>query len=509
MTETQLQICEDAHNGEQIGELSDFIRRKIRSMIFNVGLKCQLNWREFSNFISHDLIDSLRKIDRFAFDEVMDELYDVIFERQEEDRDSILPRLYHNLLDILLLNADKFSPSLAIHEFAKDLVFILEDFVRKEGPREVVEEVVVREEGEQVSAVSQPHFQVKSEPEESAFDSPESPPVEAQQSEINVSEENVQQDFQSPESPKDCQEGSDHLDESSKNVQHDFQSPSSPADFLGAEDNLQKEQVSGQVDDSAEKGLQCFQSPESPNDDIPMADVSPSTNFENLESPVDVEPSESYPIAEETEEAIQSEDKSEKEKCSSDDVSESPQSPDFLAIEDVLMTDETSEGPKSPAHIINDDLNVFSESIGNVQVKEETVDSPNSQNDLKSQMSEMTFSEENVSTTISEENIPTTIADENVPMTISEENVPVKEETFESPLNTQAAMKHPDLPVLNSPKEMKVEQESKHAVDSFEDVTVEQSINEESENDDLHKNDDLIEQGSINNDDQIENKEND
>lgn len=429
---------------DSVGELSEFIRRKIRLLTFNVGLKCQLNWREFANYCSHDIVDSLWKIDRFAFDDIIDELYDVTFERPEEDRDLILPRLYHNLLDILLLNADKFSPSLAIHEFAKDLIFILEDFVRKEGPREVVE---VEEPEEEVEHESPPYpsvlddrnVQVKPDPEElpdpdhQTFESPESPPENILQSEINFSEKS-DQDFQSPESPTEL-----------------------PTELA---DEVQNDHVSSQVIGSAEIVHQDFLSPESPIDDIPMNDVSSSVpeSCERSKSPFNVDPSESSPIAEETEA------KSGNQNCSNENVFLSPESPEGLANDDILMKDETLERSDVESDLKNQELTDASESIDNAPMnEEETVDSPpNSQVELQSDC------------------------------------LKSSEKVNEEAVETHAGGKNPDLKVLSESNEIEVGHGSNDIIDSVEEVKVGLgTIDQTTETDEVPKNDMLENQGNV------------
>jgi len=199
LTETQSQILVGDENPVDSSSsfvehgLLERIRQKLYYLTLNVGLKCQLNWKQISELVSFDLVASLEKCDKSQIDYVVDELRDVIFGDPDDDdeiRAVALPRLYHNLLDIILQNSEDFSPLFAFHEFVKDLLSILEDLVKQAGPRTVADNeenvvpdvsVVVEEETDTVTQEQSYYVkqEVKQERDEE-MSSPESPSGEFQ-----------------------------------------------------------------------------------------------------------------------------------------------------------------------------------------------------------------------------------------------------------------------------------------------------------------------------------------
>ena len=315
LTETQSQIlvgAEDKVDPSSVVEIGllERIRQKLIRLTLNVGLKCQLNWKEVSELVSKDLVESLEKCDKSHFDYVIDELHDVVFGDPDDDDDvraEVLPRLNHNLLDILLQNSENFSPFFAFHEFAKDLLCVLEGLVKQAESLDVVVDgavvagnsVVVEKETdivtqEQSFNVVKQEVEVKQEKDEE-MTSPESPTGELQDDHLDFSSEKFVRDESKAVSPEIKWEDSEKpqpelisLDVESEQQKED--------DHLVVV--LEKQTTDVKRTESSNNSVQTrlYESPESPPEDLPedLRDHFETPKSPDFESPAPLEEQQSY-----------------------------------------------------------------------------------------------------------------------------------------------------------------------------------------------------------------------
>jgi hypothetical protein len=110
-------------------DFHEFVREKLTQNLFEVGFSEQKNWRQICDLVVESLTDSLRRCHDYPYDDLIESIREVA----PDSRTETLTRLYGQLLDSFLVGADNFSPNFSFHEFSKDLIFILEDFVEQQG----------------------------------------------------------------------------------------------------------------------------------------------------------------------------------------------------------------------------------------------------------------------------------------------------------------------------------------------------------------------------------------
>jgi len=110
-------------------DFQEFVREKLTQNLFEVGFSGQKNWRQVCDLVVESLTDSLRRCHDYPYDDLIESIREVA----PDSRTETLTRLYGHLLDSFLVGADNFSANFSFHEFSKDLIFILEDFVEQQG----------------------------------------------------------------------------------------------------------------------------------------------------------------------------------------------------------------------------------------------------------------------------------------------------------------------------------------------------------------------------------------
>ena len=271
-------------DSNDVADLPKFLFRRLSSVLFEAGFSGQQNWRQVCELVAEAVIDAVKASD------AVKSICNVDFDNPATKLDN-LSRLYGDLLDALLSNASNFPPSTGFHEIAKDLVFIAEDFAttfRRKSTQLVAGSAEEANDGSNFAKESAAGMEVD-----------EQPVKDLQGEAENQANKPVEPDFESPASPDDLNsallpmetdcgpssntvtgvEGLNLAENFSKMPEGSDAQPSpSPADALSGQPEIFDE--TSAISEAAEK---C-QSPESPNNEVPVITEVASDDKVNVEA---------------------------------------------------------------------------------------------------------------------------------------------------------------------------------------------------------------------------------
>jgi len=125
-------------DADDVNYLPKFLLERLTSVLFETGFSGQQNWLQVCEIVAESVVDVVKTSD------AVQSISDVDFDFEDPgSRPENLSLIYGEILDALLSKSANFPPNTGFHEFAKDLVFIVEDYVKTFGikPDQFVAEV--------------------------------------------------------------------------------------------------------------------------------------------------------------------------------------------------------------------------------------------------------------------------------------------------------------------------------------------------------------------------------